>query len=91
MNRLNWQWDAYPIEFDQEIVAFKTSLNFVDHLAEVFVFLLKGCTVVVVDPSSLVDSYQLVNIVYENKITHFILVPSLLKNMLNYVMNKKIG
>ena len=86
MNRINWQWNTFEISsINNDIGIFKTSLNFVDHISEIFAFILKGLPLVVVDHESLTKMDRLIDIFYHYKITYFILVPSLLKNILTFV------
>ena len=59
---------------------FKTSLNFVDHVSEIFAFILKGLPVCVIKPEKLLNPIELIETINEFKITYFVLVPSLLKN-----------
>ena len=47
VNRLNWMWEMLPFAAD-EICCQKTSINFVDHVAEIFSPLLKGIPLVIV-------------------------------------------
>ena len=83
MNRLNWQWDTFEISLESEDVgAFKTSLNFVDHIAEIFSFILKGLPVCILAPEILLNPTKLIDAISKSKITYFVLVPSLLKNII---------
>lgn len=83
MNRLNWQWNEYPLDGD-DVGLFKTSLNFGDHIAEIFAFVLKGRPVVVCHPDALINLDKLFEIIEEYCISYFVLVPSLLKAILLY-------
>lgn len=57
MNRLEWQWKTFEISSEaKDIGAFKTSLNFVDHIAEIFAFILKGLPIVVIESGLLKKS-----------------------------------
>ncbi len=83
MNRLNWQWNTFEIsEENNDIGAFKTSLNFVDHVSEIFAFILKGLPVCVIKPEKLLNPIELIETIHKFKITYFVLVPSLLKNII---------
>ena len=83
MNRLNWQWDTFEIsEENNDIGAFKTSLNFVDHISEIFAFILKGLPICIIKPKTLLNPIELIEIIDARKITYFVLVPSLLKNII---------
>ena len=60
MNRLNWQWDTFEIsEENNDIGAFKTSLNFVDHISEIFAFILKGLPICIIKPKTLLKQAML--------------------------------
>jgi non-ribosomal peptide synthetase component F len=84
MNRLNWQWDTFDLVGNNYVGAFKTSLNFVDHIAEIFSFVLQGQPIVIVPQEKLKNPHDLINILYKFKISYFVLVPSLLKSILLY-------
>ena len=92
MNRINWQWDAFEINSNnKDIGAFKTSLNFVDHISEIFSFILKGLPIVVVNNETLTQVDKLIDLLAEFKITYFVLVPSLLRNILLYVKSNNLS
>lgn len=84
MNRFNWQWSEFLLESNDK-GALKTSLNFGDHMSEIFCFILKGLPLYIVRPSVLSKINELIDVIYEQKITYFILVPSLLRNMILFV------
>ncbi|CAF0876260.1 unnamed protein product [Brachionus calyciflorus] len=89
MNRLFWQWDEFRLD-ETDIGAFKTSMNFVDHIAEIFAFILKGLPIVVIDPEITSSSINaLIDTLYDYKVTYFVLVPSLLRNILIYTKATK--
>ena len=81
INRLHWMWETIPFAAD-EICCQKTSINFVDHVAEIFSPLLKGIPLVVVPDNIRGDIPQLMSLLSDRKITRIVLVPSLLKAML---------
>lgn len=82
MNRINWQWLEFEVDLARDIGIFKTSLNFVDHIAEIFAFILKGLPLVVCPPQILKNPDLLINLIHEYRISHIVLVPSLLKAIL---------
>jgi non-ribosomal peptide synthetase component F len=89
MNRLYWQWETF--EFTEAragsgdlVGAFKTSLNFVDHIAEIFSFVLKGLPIVIIPQEKLKNPHELINKLCKFRISYFVLVPSLLKSILLY-------
>lgn len=81
VNRLHWIWETLPFGAD-EICSQKTSINFVDHVAEIFSPLLKGIPLVVVPDHIRGDIPRLMSLLSDKKITRIVLVPSLLKAML---------
>jgi acyl-coenzyme A synthetase/AMP-(fatty) acid ligase len=92
MNRINWQWDEFEINSqNKDIGAFKTSLNFVDHISEIFSFILKGLPIVVVNNETLTQVDKLIDLLDIYKITYFVLVPSLLRNILLYVKSNNLS
>jgi non-ribosomal peptide synthetase component F len=91
MNRLNWQWSTFNISTEnQDVGALKTSLNFVDHIAEIFAFILKGLPLCIISPEVLSSPLQLLNTIEKFKITYFICVPSLLKNIITIAVASKL-
>ncbi|MEM8722033.1 MAG: aminotransferase class V-fold PLP-dependent enzyme [Cyanobacteria bacterium P01_G01_bin.39] len=81
VNRLHWIWATIPFAVD-EVCCQKTSINFVDHVAEIFAPLLQGTPLVIVPNHIRSDIPQLINLLSKQKITRIVLVPSLLKVML---------
>ena len=84
VNRLYWIWEILPFGAD-EICFQKTSINFGDHVAEIFSPLLKGIPLVIVPDDVRGDIPRLVKLLSEHKITRIVLVPSLLKAILENV------
>ena len=82
VNRLHWMWSTLPFAVD-EVCCQKTSIAFVDHVAEIFSPLLKGTPLVIVCDRIRSDVPQLINLLSEQKISRIVLVPSLLKVMLD--------
>jgi len=81
LNRLYWGWQKLPFEAD-EICCQKTSINFVDHVAEIFSPLLKGIPLIVIPDHIRGDILELMDVLSVQKVTRIVLVPSLLKTML---------
>jgi amino acid adenylation domain-containing protein len=80
VNRLNWN----PYPFTQEdICCQKTSLNFVDSVWEIFAPLLHGRPTVIISDESLKDPHQLVQTLCTRQVTRIVLVPSLLRVLLD--------
>ncbi len=80
VNRLNWN----PYPFTQEdICCQKTSLNFVDSVWEIFAPLLHGRPTVIISDENLKDPHQLVQTLSTQQVTRIVLVPSLLRVLLD--------
>ncbi|MEM1394343.1 MAG: amino acid adenylation domain-containing protein, partial [Cyanobacteria bacterium P01_H01_bin.150] len=82
INRLHWMWETLPFGVS-EVCIQKTSINFVDHVAEIFSPLLKGIPLVVVPDNIRSDVLRLMSLLSDKKITRIVVVPSLLKAMLD--------
>jgi len=81
INRLSWMWKAYPYE-EGETCCVKTALNFVDSIAEILGPLLQGVPVVMISGDRLRDGRELMEVLETNRVTRIVLVPSLLRMML---------
>ena len=88
MNRIKWQWKEFPLEKNYDFGIQKTSLNFVDHICEIFAFILKGLPLLIIHPTLVSNMQILVDTIFQHKITYIILVPSLLNNIISYVNYK---
>jgi amino acid adenylation domain-containing protein len=82
VNRLAWMWRAYPFGQD-EVCCQKTSLNFVDSVAEIFAPLLQGIPTVIVEDDAVRDPQTFVEILATTGVTRLVLVPSLLRDILS--------
>ncbi|WP_107666519.1 non-ribosomal peptide synthetase [Cyanothece sp. BG0011] len=82
INRLHWMWESLPFA-DDEVCVQKTSINFVDHVAEIFLPLLQGIPLIIVPKESRGDVLGLMNLLKEHNVTRLVLVPSLLKAMID--------
>lgn len=82
MNRFQWMWNSYKF-CNQDVVAFKTSINFVDSIWEIFGGLLKGIPTVIIKEQILHTISLFVNELYSKHVTRLVVVPSLLKELLN--------
>lgn len=91
INRLNWQWRIFPFD-SNDVCCLKTSISFVDSIAEIFAPLLQGIRLIVIPKSLLLDVNQLLSVLINHNVTRIILVPSLLSIILEYlsIQNKKI-
>jgi amino acid adenylation domain-containing protein len=88
VNRCEWMWKRYPFQ-SSDVCCHKTSLSFVDSVAELFVPLLRGVPVVVVPDEAVRDVHELVQVLEEKGISRIVVVPSLLDAMLR--TEEKLG
>lgn len=84
VNRFNWAWETYPFS-DDEVCCQKTSLNFLDHLAETWGPLLKGHTLVILPDEVVQDGSRLVDALAEHRIERLVAVPSLMATLVRAV------
>jgi amino acid adenylation domain-containing protein len=82
LNRFAWMWQVYPFAAE-EVCCLKTSVNFVDSLWELFGGLLQGVRTVVIPDRTLKDPHELVQNLAANHVTRIMLVPSLLRLLLD--------
>jgi amino acid adenylation domain-containing protein len=82
VNRFAWMWDVYPFGVE-EVCCQKTSLNFVDSVWEIFGPLLHGVRLVIIPNEVLQDPYRLVQTLAMHYVTRMVLVPSLLRAILD--------
>lgn len=75
-------WNPYPFTVG-EICCQKTSLNFVDSVWEIFAPLLHGLSTVIIPDEVVKDINQFVEILSKQNVTRLVLVPSLLRVMLD--------
>ena len=81
LNRLAWMWRAYPFG-DAEVACHTASFGFVDSVWELFGPLLGGITVVLPGEPQLRDARELARLLAARAVTRVVLVPSLLRAML---------
>jgi len=82
VNRFHWMWQTYPFEGD-DVCCQKTSLSFVDSIWEIFGPLLQGVKTVIVPDAVLKDPPRFVSFVAAHRVTRIVLVPSLLRAILD--------
>lgn len=82
INRLNWMWDCYPFA-EGEVGCLKTSINFVDHIWELFGCLLKGVPLVMLEQEDVVDTRRLVENLSQYEVSRIVLVPTLIQAILS--------
>ncbi|HEX8173617.1 MAG TPA: amino acid adenylation domain-containing protein [Pyrinomonadaceae bacterium] len=82
VNRFRWMWRHYPFEAG-EVLCQKTALSFADSVWEIFGPLLKGVPLVIIPDEDVKDARRLVETLAVRKVTRIVLVPSLLRSMLD--------
>jgi amino acid adenylation domain-containing protein len=81
VNRFAWMWQTYPFAAG-EVCCQKTSLSFVDSIWEIFGPLLQGVPLVIIPDEVVKDPDQFLDALSVNKVSRLVLVPSLLRVML---------
>jgi amino acid adenylation domain-containing protein len=84
LNRLRWMWATFPYQ-SSEVGCVKTSLNFLDSFCEIFGPLLQGVSVTVIPEETVRDAGALVEALERSQVTRLVVVPSLLRAMLENV------
>ncbi|AFY44059.1 non-ribosomal peptide synthetase [Nostoc sp. PCC 7107] len=90
VNGLNWLWKTYPFT-PEEVCCQKTAISFVDSVWEIFAPLLQGIPTVIISNNTVQDPQLFIGALADHKVTRIILVPSLLRLMLDnysYLMKK---
>jgi amino acid adenylation domain-containing protein len=82
INRFVWMWETFPFE-PGEICCQKTSVSFVDSIWEMFGPLLKGVPIVIVPEPDAQNPKLLIETLAQSNVTRLILVPSLLRAILD--------
>jgi amino acid adenylation domain-containing protein len=83
LNRAAWMGQAYPFEAG-EVCCQKTNLGFVDSVWEIFGPLLAGIPSVIIPQETLRDPEQLLETLAREQVTRIVLVPSLLRVLLEH-------
>src|SRR6202158_1852870 len=86
MNRMRWMWERYPFEAG-EVCCQKTNVGFVDSVWEIFGPLLAGVPSVILQQEALLDPEEMLRTMAENRVTRIVLVPSLLRALLDHAPN----
>ncbi len=81
VNRFAWMWRAMPFAA-HEVCCQKTALSFVDSVWEIFGPLLQGVPSVIIPDAVVKDPSRFVTTLRDHKVTRLVLVPSLLRAML---------
>lgn len=83
LNRAAWMQEAYPFEAG-EVCCQKTNLGFVDSVYEIFGPLLAGVPSVIIPQEVLRDPEELLQTLARERVTRMVLVPSLLRMLLEH-------
>jgi len=83
LNRFAWMWRAYPFQ-PGEVCCQKTNLGFVDSVWEIFGPLLAGVPNVIIPQETIGDPEELLTTLAREQVTRIVLVPSLLRMLLDY-------
>jgi len=81
VNRFAWMWREFPFA-SGEMCCQKTTLSFADSIWESFGSLLRGTPLVIIPDEAAKDPRQLIEILGAEEVTRLILVPSLLRVLL---------
>jgi non-ribosomal peptide synthetase component F len=76
-------WERYPFE-PGEVCCQKTNLGFVDSIWEIFGPLLAGVPSVILPPETVLDPEELLQSLARHGVTRMVLVPSLLRALLEH-------
>jgi amino acid adenylation domain-containing protein len=82
LNVLTWLWQAYPFA-PQEVACQKTSISFVDSIQELLGPLLGGTQTVLIPDEVQQDPHRFVQTLAAYQVTRILLVPSLLRVLLD--------
>ena len=89
MNRFSWMWNAYPFK-TAEVCCQKTNLGFVDSIWEIFGPLLAGVPNVIIPQDAVRDPEEMLQVLARERVTRIVLVPSLLRTLLDHEPNLQI-
>ncbi|KAL5834751.1 hypothetical protein ACOSQ4_014248 [Xanthoceras sorbifolium] len=82
LNRFLWMQDLYP-PHGEDILLFKTSISFIDHLQEIFSAILTACTLVIPPVIELKRNLiSIIEVLQAYSISRFTTVPSLMRAIL---------
>ena len=82
VNGLHWLWKTYPFT-PGEVCCQKTAISFVDSVWEIFAPLLQGVSTVIINNETVLDSQLFIETLAHHKVTRIVLVPSLLRLLLD--------
>ncbi|XP_069155693.1 putative acyl-activating enzyme 19 isoform X8 [Solanum lycopersicum] len=82
LNRFLWMQGSFPFQ-KEEILLFKTSISFIDHLQEFLGAILANCTLIIPPFNQLKDNiFLVVNLLQEYSISRLVAVPSFIRAIL---------
>ena len=84
LNRFSWMWMHYPFR-PEDVNVIKTSCSFIDSIWESFGALLSGTPSVIVDDAEVQDVQKFVALLKVHRVSRLLVVPSLLKSMLDWL------
>lgn len=85
LNRIFWQFQAFPYAATETIGVFKTVFSFIDAASEIWGPLLSGRSLLVLPNTVTRDPSALVPLLEEYDLHRLVLVPSLLRSILTYL------
>jgi len=83
MNRLEWMYRTYPFS-PRDVCCQKTAFSFVDSIWEIFGPLLRGIPNVLIPEEVVIDPELLLGLLARERVTRIVLVPTLLRVMLDH-------
>ncbi|WP_339386604.1 amino acid adenylation domain-containing protein [Vibrio caribbeanicus] len=83
LNRFSWTWQHMPYA-ENEVCALKTSISFVDSIAEVFTPLLKGIPLALIPFEVQCNPESFANCIARYGITRLVMVPSLMETLVEH-------
>jgi amino acid adenylation domain-containing protein len=86
LNRFAWMWRTYPFHAG-EVCCQKTNLGFVDSVWEIFGPLLAGVPSVIIPQEIARDPEELLQALAQQRVTRIVMVPSLLRTLLDHAPN----
>ncbi|CAF3457784.1 unnamed protein product [Rotaria socialis] len=88
VNRLYWQWSRFPFQ-EKDICCLKTSISFVDSIAEIFLPLFRRIPIIILTKSLLLDVDQFILVLSIRRISRIVLVPSFLALFLDHLQHSE--
>ena len=83
LNRFEWMWKDFPFQ-SNDVVCFKTSVNFIDYIWEILGTLLKGAPLAIPLEEETKDPRLLAAFMNKWKVTRVMLVPAFLRQILEF-------